>query len=69
MGSTKSIEEMNIDSNYATALWHALFAMTHAIECLEYHVDVDGLKHEETGMGAYEFARRVLLNAVVQDEE
>lgn len=65
----KPIEEMNIDPEHARELWHALFAVTHAIECLGCHEDVNGLRHEETDMGAYEYARNALAMSVIREEE
>tara|TARA_R100000458_G_C8096460_1_gene124976 strand:- start:84 stop:284 length:201 start_codon:yes stop_codon:yes gene_type:complete len=65
----KPIEKMNINPEHARELWHALFAVTHAIECLGYHEDVNGLRNDETGMGAWEYARNALALSVIREEE
>ena len=44
----------------AELLWHALFALTHAVEQLQFAVDVNTYRNEEMDLGAWEFARLAL---------
>jgi len=44
----------------AELLWHALFALTHAVEQLKVAVDVNTYRNEEMDLGAWEFARLAL---------
>lgn len=50
----------NVNPESASQLWHALFAITHAVEQLELAVDVNKYRNEELDLGAWEFARMAL---------
>ena len=58
---TSSIPKINPEN--AEQLWHALFAITLAVEKLQMAVQVNGYRHPEYEVGAWEFARLSLENA------
>ena len=49
-----------VKSENAELLWHALFAITHAVEQLQFAVDVNTYRNEDMDLGAWEFARLAL---------
>ena len=53
----------NINPENAEQLWHALFAITHAVEQLELAVDVNQYRNPDMGLGAWEYARLALHSA------
>ncbi len=50
----------DVKQENAELLWHALFALTHAVEQLQLTVDVNTFRNEEMDLGAWEFARIAL---------
>tara|TARA_R100000353_G_scaffold8516_1_gene10027 strand:- start:578 stop:799 length:222 start_codon:yes stop_codon:yes gene_type:complete len=54
----KPMPEINPEN--ADLLWHALFAITHAVEQLQLSVDVNTFRNEDLDIGAWEFARIAL---------
>ena len=67
--STLDMDEMNIDPTQAKALWEALFAITMAVNHLGLGEHVNGFRHVETDMGAFDFANAAIKNAVIEGEE
>ena len=67
--STLNMDEMNIDPTQAKSLWEALFAITKAVEQLGLSEHVNGFRHVETDMGAFDFAHAAIDNAVIEGEE
>ena len=67
--STLDLDEINIDPTQAKALWEALFAITKAVEQLGLSEHVNGFRHVETDMGAFDFAHAAIDNAVIEGEE
>ena len=61
MTKKKIIPSVNPEN--AEQLWHALFAITHAVEQLQLAVDVNKYKNDELGLGAWEYARLALSAA------
>ena len=49
-----------VDPENAELLWHALFAITHAVEQLKFAVEVNTYRHADMDLGAWEFARLAL---------
>ena len=60
---TKKKKTPKINPQNADQLWHALFAITHAVEQLEFAVDVNQYRNPEMDLGAWEFARLALQSA------
>ena len=54
----KPMPEINPEN--AELLWHALFAITHAVEQLKVAVDVNTYRNQDMDLGAWEFARIAL---------
>tara|TARA_R100001163_G_C5020862_1_gene163719 strand:+ start:728 stop:949 length:222 start_codon:yes stop_codon:yes gene_type:complete len=50
----------DVKQENAELLWHALFAITHAVEQLQLTVDVNTFRNEDMDLGAWEFARIAL---------
>ena len=67
--STLDMDEMNIDPTHAKPLWEALFAITMAVEQLGLSEHVNGFRHVETDVGAFDFAHAAIDNAVIEGEE
>ena len=67
--STLDMDEINIDPTQTKALWEALFAITLAVEQLGLVDHVNGLRHVETDVGAFDFANAAIKNAVIEGEE
>jgi hypothetical protein len=63
------MDNVNIDPRYVKELWHALFAVTHAVEHFGHQEQVNSLFNDETNLGAYDYARMVLRDSVVKNEE
>ena len=57
-----------INPENAEQLWHALFAITHAVEQLELAVDVNKYRNPELDLGAWEYARLALQSADITAE-
>ena len=57
----KLIPQINPEN--AEQLWHALFAITHAVEQLKVAADVNRYTNDELGLGAWEYARLALSAA------
>jgi hypothetical protein len=49
-----------INPESADQLWHALFAITHAVEQLDYAVQVNQYRNDKLDVGAWEYARLTL---------
>ena len=67
--STLNMDEMNIDPTQTKPLWEALFAITLAVEQLGLGEHVNGFRHVETDVGAFDFAHAAIDNAVIEGEE
>jgi len=67
--STLNMDEMNIDPTQTKALWEALFAITKAVEQLGLGLVVNGFRHVETDVGAFDFALAAIDNAVIDDDD
>tara|TARA_R100001129_G_scaffold126628_1_gene88782 strand:+ start:66 stop:512 length:447 start_codon:yes stop_codon:yes gene_type:complete len=67
--STLDMDEINIDPTQAKALWEALFAITKAVEQLGLGEHVNGFRHVETDVGAFDFANAAIKNAVIDDDD
>jgi hypothetical protein len=52
-----------VNPENAELLWHALWAITHAVEQLEFAVKVNTYRNEEMDLGAWEFARLALTTS------
>ena len=53
----------NVNPENAEQLWHALFAITHAVEQLQLAVEVNRYRNENLDLGAWEYARLALESA------
>ena len=67
--STLDMDEINIAPPQAKALWEALFAITKAVAQLGLSAHVNGFRHVETDVGAFDFAHAAIDNAVIEGEE
>ena len=65
MTKKKIIPSVNPEN--AEQLWHALFAITHAVEQLQLAVKVNAYRNEQLDIGAWEYAR-LALSAADQDK-
>ena len=65
----KSMDDLEINPDYTRQLWFALFGIAHAIEQLGLQDQINQLVENNTGLGAYMFARTTLASSVIQDEE
>lgn len=61
MTKKKLIPQINHEN--ADQLWHALFAITHAVEQLELGTHVNQYRNAEMDLGAWEYARLALQSA------
>tara|TARA_R100001198_G_scaffold93767_1_gene75421 strand:+ start:1433 stop:1663 length:231 start_codon:yes stop_codon:yes gene_type:complete len=67
--ATLDLDKMNIDSTQAKALWEALFAISLAVEQLGLEQHVNSFRHVETDVGAFDFAKSAIQNAIIDGEE
>jgi len=65
MTKKKLIPSVNPEN--AEQLWHALFAITHAVEQLQLAVEVNAYRNKQLDVGAWEFAQ-LALSAADQDK-
>ena len=54
-----------INPENAEQLWHALFAITHAVEAQGLTIKVNKYRNPELDLGAWEYARLALNGAMV----
>ena len=54
-----------IEKDQAREIWHALFAVLHAVEQLGLQESVNSFVHEATKCGAYDFGLRMLESSVI----
>lgn len=60
IGGKDGVPLPKVDPDNAELLWHALFAITHAVEQLKFAVEVNTYRHADMDLGAWEFARLAL---------
>ena len=58
-----------VQEDHARSLWFALFGVCHAIEQLELDEQVNQLVENNTGLGAFHFAKAALFHSMQNDEE
>ena len=66
---SKNDKMPDIRPEMAAQLWEALGAITYAVEDLNLAEHVNEYHNEELGMGAWEFARRMIDDAAIRDDE
>ena len=67
--SIKNDKLPDVRPEMAQQLWEALFAITFAVEELNLAEHVNEYQNERLGMGAWEFARRVIDDAAIRDDD
>ena len=68
MNTPKKKKMPTVNPENADQLWHALFAITHAVEHLDLAVDVNQFRNPELGLGAWEYARLVLQSSNMESD-
>ncbi len=65
----RSIDNVKVDPEMATHIWHALFVLAFAAEQLGLSDQINGMVNDELKMGAHDYAKMVLAHSSNVSEE
>ena len=63
------MNSIRIDPTKAKDIWYALFGLCHAVEHLDHIDDVNTLTDKTTELGAHEYARKTILESVIDEAD